>query len=229
MNGQEQVPSYGVIDQYLDEKGKKYFEWQGALKTQGQFNLHFWRSHIATTDEVLDFGCGGGFLLRNLQAERKVGVEINPHARAFGHSQGTEIVPTVEDAGGQFDKILSSHTLEHVPHPRQAILALKSRLRDTDSRLVLLLPLDDWRSRSQRNYRPCDSNMHLHTWTPQLLGNLLESSGLKVLDLKLVHHAWPPKPELLWGISPRLFHLAAFCWSVLRKQRQILAIAGLPS
>ena len=93
MNGQEQVPSYGVIDHYLGEKGRRYFESRGALKTQGQFNLHFWRPHIAATDEVLDFGCGGGFLLRNLQAERKVGVEINPHARAFGQSQGTEIVP----------------------------------------------------------------------------------------------------------------------------------------
>src|SRR5262245_55439321 len=100
MKDARQSPSYGVLDQYLDAKGREYFSWQASVPRQGEYNLHLWQPFISAADEVLDFGCGGGFLLRQLRAARKVGVEINPHARRFGLSQGTQIVPTVNDVDG---------------------------------------------------------------------------------------------------------------------------------
>jgi hypothetical protein len=54
--------------------------------------------------------------------------------------------------------------------------------------------------------------MHLHTWTPQLLGNLLSSCGLH--DVRVINHAWPPKRQWLWRLSSGLFHAAALSWSV---------------
>jgi hypothetical protein len=165
--------------------------------------------------------------LQVLDSVKKAGIEINPHAREIARELGIEVYDSVEDVPGKFDKIISSHALEHVPHPRQAILKLKDKLKDQDSRLMLLLPLDDWRSRSNRRYRTDDMNMHLHTWTPQLLGNLLNTCGLRVEHLRIITHAWPPRKEFFWRLSPRLFHVAARIWSVLNKQRQLFVIAAL--
>jgi hypothetical protein len=50
---------------------------------------------------------------------------------------------------------------------------------------------------------------------------------LDVDEVRVINHAWPPKRELLWRISPALFHAAAVGWSVYNKQRQLFAIARL--
>jgi SAM-dependent methyltransferase len=224
----QEQPTYGVIDHYLGEKGKQYFASQGeAGIANALLNKHLWQPFISSKDDILDFGCGGGFLIKVLDAQRKVGVEVNPHARAQAKELGIETYPIIKDVPGKFDKVMSSHTLEHVPHPRQALLELKDKLRDEHSRLLLLLPLDDWRSRANKRYDPFDVNMHLHTWTPQLLGNLLSSCDLRVAQIRVVQHAWPPGKNRLWNISPVLFHSVARWWSIISKQRQLFAIAAL--
>jgi SAM-dependent methyltransferase len=223
-------PNYGVIDHYLDDKGKEYFDWQGANGIQqAQYNRHIWQKHIQPTDSVLDFGCGGGFLLSVLDARKKVGVEVNPHAQRQGLQLGHEIYSTIDDVPGTFDKVISSHALEHVPNPRQAILSLKAKLNSPASRLLILLPLDDWRTPSQKTYTPNNTHMHLYTWTPQLFGNLLETCDLHIYTITLIYHSWPPPRirTMLWKRSQPLFHKAAYVWSILNKQKQILAVAGL--
>lgn len=222
------TPSYGVISHYLGDAGRKYFAWQGEDGvTQALYNKHLWQPYITTADDVLDFGCGGGFLLKVLDANRKAGVEVNPHARENARRLGIDTSESIAEVAGTFDKVISSHALEHVPHPRQAVLELKEKLKDQQSRLILLLPLDDWRATMNRQYRPNDVHMHLQTWTPQLLGNLLTSCGLRVDEARVINHAWPPKRQLLWRLSPALFHAAALGWSIYNKQRQLFAVAGL--
>jgi SAM-dependent methyltransferase len=221
-------PSYGALGHYLDQAGRDYFAWQGADGLlQARFNLHLWRPHLRPEHSVLDFGCGGGFLLSVLDARVKVGVEVNPHARAAAERLGIVTYPTVAEVPGQFDRVISSHALEHIPHPREALLQLRGKLRDRDSRLLLLLPIDDWRARHNRRYRPGDINQHLHTWTPLLLGNLLASCELDVLEVRVVHHAWPPGSRFLWRVSPFLFHAVAVPWSAISRQRQLFAVAAL--
>jgi SAM-dependent methyltransferase len=228
-SNQQDRPSYGVIDYYLDEQGKDYFKWQsyeGFLHTS--YSLHLWEPYINANDDVLDFGCGGGFLLKLLNAKNKVGVEINPHGRENAEKLGINTYASVDLVSNKFDKVISSHCLEHVPHPREAILKLKEKLRDENSRLLLLLPIDDWRTPFNKVYNPNDINMHLYTWTPQLLGNLLKSCDLEVLEVRIIEHTWPPYKKL-WNISPTLFHIAAYFWSKWTNQRQIFAIAALKS
>jgi SAM-dependent methyltransferase len=226
----ESDPACGVIDHYLANKGEKYFAWQKADGLiDARYNLHIWRRHVLPTDDVLDFGCGGGFLLKALDAGRKTGVEVNPSARRQATELGIETFDSLRDVPGTFDKVISSHALEHVPHPRQALVDLRGKLRGPDSRLVLLLPLDDWRNGHNRRYRPDDVSMHLHAWTPQSLGNLLSSCGYAVQEVSVVRHAWPPGRHRLWRIHPQVFHAAARLYSIVRKQRQLLAVASLRS
>lgn len=223
------VPSYGVIDHYLGSKGEQYFNWQGRPGIlQGRWNRHLWAPHIRSDDDVLDFGCGGGFLLRMLDARARIGVEVNPAAARRARSLGIVTYTTLAEVPGTFDRIITSHVLEHIPHPRQALVELRDRLRDAESRLLILLPLDDWRNRANRRYARTEQNQHLHAWTPQTLGNLLASSGLDVLDVQIVREAWPPGSALLWKISPGLFRAAARVWARVARRYQLFAMCRLP-
>jgi SAM-dependent methyltransferase len=230
MSAESRTPSYGVIDHYLGDQGKDYFAWQGADGLEEErYNRFIWTPHIQANDDVLDFGCGGGFLLSGLVARRKVGVEINPHALECARRLGIEAYSDLSQAPGLFDKVMSSHALEHVPHPRQAIIDLRGKLRDPQSRLLILLPLDDWRTATNRRYKHDDMHMHLHGWTPLSLGNLLSTCDLTVHDVSVICHAWPPGRRRLWSISPALFHAAAKMWGRFRRMRQLFAVASLKS
>ena len=47
------------------------------------------RPHAA----VLDFGCGGGYLLHNLTCAEKAGIEVNPAAIEDARAKGLTIYP----------------------------------------------------------------------------------------------------------------------------------------
>ncbi len=165
----------GASARYDGDQGEEYFAWQSAAGLQGaEWNSHFFSRWIRPTDDVLDFGCGGGFLLRVLPGARKVGVEINPHARKVAEQLGISVAPDIASVDGNFDVIISSHALEHVENPCEALRDLAARLKGKDSRVILLLRIDDWRAPDNRTYRPDDPHQHLYTWTPQLIGNLMK-------------------------------------------------------
>ena len=221
--------SYGAMDHYLGEKGAAYFGWQGQPGIlQGLWNRHLWQPHIRDTDDVLDFGCGGGFLLHVLDARAKVGVEINPHAAESARHLGVTTFATVAEVPDRFDRVITSHALEHIPHPRQALIELRDKLRDDESRLLILLPLDDWRNRANRRYQATDRNQHLHAWTPQTLGNLLATCDLEVLEVRVVREAWPPGRTMLWKLSPLVYRIAAMVWAVATRSYQLFAVCRRP-
>ena len=64
-------------EDYFNDYQKKIGEFGGKA------NLFKFEEHIKNTDNVLDFGCGGGFLLSNLDCKYKAGIEINSIARKY--------------------------------------------------------------------------------------------------------------------------------------------------
>jgi SAM-dependent methyltransferase len=219
---------YGHSGKYVGADGEKYYAWQSAGQdVGGLIDARKFAPYVCETDTVLDFGCGGGFILKNIRCQRRIGVEINPVARAVASSKGLvcyEDLSHVPDTIA--DVVISNHALEHVPNP---IGALKEILRVLKSggQLVLVLPIDDWRT--QRRYNSADINHHLYTWTPQLIGNTLIESGFLPGDLERISvltHAWipgyvrvfPALPECLFDFGCRLFGL-------LLKRRELVAIA----
>jgi SAM-dependent methyltransferase len=137
----------------------------------------------------MDFGCGGGFLLRQLHCARGIGIEINPAARRFAELNGTEMYGTVEECpDGVADVVISNHALEHVPYPIGALSALRRKLK-AGGRLVLCVPIDNWRQ--EKRYDSADKNHHLHTWTPLLLGHTLCEAGYSDIQATPRINAWP--------------------------------------
>lgn len=229
-NDKSSVPFYGAVGRYLGDKGEAYFQWQKAVgMLSADFNEFIFKPYVSDQDDVLEFGCGGGYLLHKLDAAMKVGVDINPAARAEAATLGLQVYESLDEIGDQrFNRIVTSHALEHVPNPHEALVRLRSFLKP-DGLLLWLSPMDDWRERNQRHWKPNDTDMHLYAWTPLLIGNLLDAAGYEPRSISIVTHAFPPLAigKRLWSISPVLFHTAARVWAIARKQRQILAVASL--
>ncbi len=189
----------------------EYFQYQAS---GGQFgglaNLFKFARFVAAEDEVLDFGCGGGYLLANLTCRRKVGVEVNPSAAEAARANGIEVYAnTGEVPDASVDVIISNHALEHALHPLAELEALYRKLRP-GGRIVFVVPCEGLHQRWRRG----DMNHHLYTWSPMNLGNLFTEAGYHVVESKPLRHRWPPRHHLVARLLGwRGFHLVCRAWS----------------
>jgi SAM-dependent methyltransferase len=212
---------------YSGGPGAEYLDYQRGFGELGaRLNLFKFEGHVRADDSVVDFGCGIGALLEQLPAGSKCGVEVSEPARREAQARGLRVVASVSELESECaDVVISNHALEHTLAPLDELRDLRRVLRP-GGKLVLWLPVDDWRS--QRRPRP-DPNHHLYTWTPLLLSNLLEEAGFEVRECRVVAHAWPPFTAF-WARGPRpLFDLLARFWAVARRRRQVAAIALVPN
>jgi ubiquinone/menaquinone biosynthesis C-methylase UbiE len=170
----------------------RYWEFQREIgKIGGILNKFKFEAEIQPTDTVLDFGCGGGYLLSNLQCAKKVGVEINPHARAIAANALTETYGSIYDVSDNYvDRIISNHALEHVDNP-MLILRELYRVLKPGGKITIVLPCEQYGERGFV-YSPNDINNHLYTWCPMTFGNLCNAVGFRVVESKAFQHQWIP-------------------------------------
>jgi len=226
-----ELPPRGASRHYIGERGVRYFEYQRHVGfIAGRLNVTKFSGFIRPFDTVVDFGCGGGYLLASLQCARKLGVDVNPVARDIATGNGVEFHSRLEEIqDGTADTVISNHALEHVLAPIDSLRGIFRILRP-GGKLVLCLPLDDWRR--QKRYSPADINHHLHTWTPLLIGHLLFEAGfvVKPEEIRVLRSAWPRYyPYLSQWCPDWLFRFTCLIWSILAKRRQVLAVAHRPS
>jgi len=221
------VPSYGASDHYTGTKGETYFAWQsGAGDFLARINSHKFAHHVRPEHTVVDFGCGGGFLLSRLVCQRRIGVEINPVAREHALSRGIECVVDADELPDDVaDIILTDHALEHVPFPVGALRTLRTKLK-RGGLLLICVPIDNWEI--QRSYDPKDINHHLYTWTPQLMGNMLAEAGYEVRSAYARICALPGRWTVAaYGRLPYpVFRTVCWCYGMLMgRGREVLAVA----
>jgi SAM-dependent methyltransferase len=210
---------------YQGELGHTYFGWQDEqAKVGARIDLFKFEEHVGPSDTVVDFGCGGGHLLELLPGAERIGVEPNAAAREAAERRGLRVAASTGELGdSSADVVISNHALEHAVAPFHELRELHRVLR-RGGRLVLWLPIDDWRR--QREPRADEPNHHLYTWTPQLIANLLDEAGFEVRECRVVAHAWPRHYELLFRRLPRpAFDLLARAWARLALRRQVMALA----
>ncbi|GEM_PF-1066230 len=170
--------------------GEGYFNWQKSIGAFGGVaNLFKFREFIAPSDTVVDLGSGGGYLLRNIQCARKLGVEINPAARReAAQNAGIDAVASPAEVPDSFaDVIVSNHALEHMHSPLDVLKAILPKLK-AGGKLVLVVPSEP----HQQAWDPDDINKHLFTWNPMTLGNLVSLAGFRVVRAEAIQHQWPP-------------------------------------
>ncbi|MFN7919388.1 MAG: class I SAM-dependent methyltransferase [Bryobacteraceae bacterium] len=190
-----------------------YFRYQ---EPQGQFggwaDLPKFERWVSPDSRVVDFGCGGGFLLARLRCRERKGVEINPVARSAAAANGIDIHASIAEIPTAWaDLVISNHALEHCPDPLEQLRGVLRVLRP-GGRAVFVVPCESIRLRFSAD----DVNRHLYSWSPGSLANLFLEAGFKVEECRPYVHAWPPRIyRALSRISGALFHACARIYGAL--------------
>jgi SAM-dependent methyltransferase len=202
----------------------RYFDWQAP---QGEFggwaNQSKFRDYITPSSRVLDFGCGGGFLLKNMTCSKRVGVEVNPAAVETARANGLEVFVRVADVPDEYvDVIVSNSALEHTLQPLEELKSLYRKLQ-AGGKIIFVVPCES----ISNHYRPNDVNHHLYSWSPMAIGNLFSEAGFSVIESKAYIHKWPPKYRLIAAIGGRpLFEVACRIYGrVARSWFQVRVVA----
>ncbi|NLT05408.1 MAG: methyltransferase domain-containing protein [Solirubrobacterales bacterium] len=223
----DERPAPGAASHYRGAAAEDYLAYQRSIGELGA-TLNRWKfePHVGPGDRVVDFGCGTGGLLAGLDVAQRTGVEPSEPARAAAAARGlTVLASAAELPDGAADVVISNHALEHATAPLAELRELRRALRP-GGRLVLWLPLDDWRV--QRHPDPGEPDHHLYAWTPRLLANLLAEAGFEGVDCEVVTRAWPPRAHLLVRLPRPVFDALGRVWAVVRRRRQLAAVAHRP-
>jgi SAM-dependent methyltransferase len=147
----------------------------------------YWREVLFTRQgldwrgKVLDFGCGVGQV--SAAMPHTVGFDFNPFSLEQMRQRNRVVVDHREDIPrGEFDYLLSSHSLEHSPTPAEDLREFRGYMKPT-GRLVLVLPIE-------MDFKPTlqpDHNQHLQCWTFQTITNLLLATGWRPLKQQVVY------------------------------------------
>ncbi len=104
-----------------------------------QFEKHVWSS---SERKLLDFGCGGGFLLKRPAASGwdAIGFDIGDRALASCRQQGLRVTDQIEQLRRhRFDIVMLSHVLEHIAE-HGALLELLKGLLSEQGKLFIEVP-----------------------------------------------------------------------------------------
>ncbi len=169
---------------------KAYFDWQRDIGAFGGWAEYpKFAPHISPSDTVVDFGCGGGFVLAGISCARRIGIEIGEEAAVAARTRLDTVYRTAAETPSEIaDVVISNHALEHVTHPLDELKELY-RIAKPGGRLVMVVPCESVAVR----YAPDDINQHLYSWSPMCLGNLLTAAGFSVESSKAYPYRWPPR------------------------------------
>lgn len=181
--------------------GVEYFTWQSKVGLAGgHLNKFKFVEDIKKDHVVLDFGCGGGYLLKNLDCKEKYGVEINEKAHEECRKNGVKVFKSIDELeDGKFDRIISNHALEHVHEPLTALKNLHKKLK-IGGKITIVVPYEQPHENGFE-WKEDDRNQHLYTWCPMTLGNLVKLAGFDLKKAKTVQHMWPDDYQISYKKS----------------------------
>jgi 2-polyprenyl-3-methyl-5-hydroxy-6-metoxy-1,4-benzoquinol methylase len=181
---------YYKSEEYVSHSGKTSGGIGAIYKLARKFTLRWKRKTIEkhkSTGLILDFGCGTGEFLHTMQNSgwAIAGVEPSDVARLKAENLTNQKIHNSLDLASGFDVITAWHVVEHVPDVMNIILSLK-RLLKKDGILFIAVP--NFQSPDGVNYfeywAGFDVPRHLWHFSKKSMAMLLESVGLKLLDIK---------------------------------------------
>ncbi len=195
-----------------------YFNWQKNLGMFGGWaNAFKFKESVRPDDTVIDFGCGGGFLLQRLNCRERIGIEPNPAAADSIRTLGIKHFVSSGEALGKVgretvDVIISTNVLEHTLNPLQELINLLPLLK-RGGIIHFIVPCDSFK----KEWKPNDINHHLFSWSPMNLGNLFSEAGYKVDFAAPYVHKWPPYFRQISTLGWPVFNLACRIYGRLER------------
>ncbi len=208
----------------MSHYSKEYYNWQKEIGIiSGKAQQFLFENYICFDDNVLEFGCGGGFLLKNITAKNKIGIEINAEARTYAVESGLNVVENIFAISESWaDVIISNHVLEHTNNPLEELTLLFAKLK-SGGKAIFVIPHE-----KKIKYSPNDINQHLFTWSEMNIGNLFVKAGFKIIKVKEIYHRYPPFSKyILNSFGLNIFHIFAHIYGFLmsNKVSQIQIVA----
>jgi SAM-dependent methyltransferase len=184
---------------------------------------YFFRHRIAPQDCVLDLGCGYGDFINNVEARRRLALDLWPQMPVHvapgveAHVGPATELGWIED--GSVDFAFASNLFEHIPQPAfaEVLEALKAKL-SARGRLTILQP----------NYRYAyreyfDDYTHVSVYSHVSLADFLSANGWEVVEVRPRFLPLTVKSRL--PVSPAL--IGAYLKSPIKPMgKQMLLVAA---
>lgn len=212
----------GDLGKAASHYDEKYFQWQtsqGLTKAQSTNFTNVFQTR--PTDVVGDLGAGGGHILATLNVSGRVAIELNPHARASmavnypdAAIHAVKYIEDVED--NSLDLLYSTSVIEHLECPLTELRAAAAKVK-VGGRIIIGIKNEGVQVGRQWRNPAEDLDMHLYTWAPQLLANLLYAAGFRV-DRVDPPAAVAENASALWTASDRASYKAfVYNWAYATK------------
>lgn len=178
--------------------------------------------YIKDNDVLIEFGSAGGYLLKELEAREKIGIEINDYARENARALGITSFKNISDVCDDYaDIIISTHVLEHVENPLGVLRELHGKLKE-GGKAVFVVPNES----CEVEYTRSEINNHLYTWNCLNIGNLFKAAGYFVYSVKCFQEIWPSNyVEIEKEVSPLMFDTIAELGGMARNENECLIVA----
>ena len=196
---------------------------------------------------LLDFGCGNGTFLRRMKAIgwNCTGIDFSQQAVDAVKGDGIPALrgtlPHPELAANQFDVVTMRQALEHVPNPKEILLAARDILKPGGKLLINVPNFDSWEIEYFGDAAlTMELPRHLVHFTPLTLRRMLEACGYISVEVRQVSRVgWLVKSfgQLQrrekkkwdgWFRYKPVIHLAAFRAQRLGKGNELIATGRKP-
>ena len=146
--------------------------------------------------QILDFGCGGGFLLRAARDKQwsATGFDIGRRALASCHAQGLNATSDLAElTSSRFDVIFLNHVFEHIADQQGVLSYCRQRLGEKGKLFIVVPNLAGMRARLSlpllsRRFNVDERHrafpIHLFYFTPRTLSHTLEKNGFRVASVE---------------------------------------------
>lgn len=191
---------------------KKYFEFQKSI---GQFVgimfCDFYNKHINENMKVVDFGCGGGYLLEKIKCKHKIGVEINKTIHNDIKAKGItpyESLSSIRD--DDIDVFIMHSVIGHLKDPLQVISQMSKKLNEKG--MVIVYLAHDNHDFDLKN----DINNIYFSFSKRNIRNLFSSNNFQLVYYKHYKSSWPPYYQKLYKyFGKRIFKFLSLCFGLL--------------
>jgi SAM-dependent methyltransferase len=204
----------------------EYFQWQRKIgEFEAAVGLYKFSKFVKPEDRVIDFGCGGGYMLRSFKCKDRIGIEINENARHFAQEAGAHVVRSANEIEDDWaDVIISDNVLEHTTCPLYELRILYRKLKPS-GKIVFVIPHE-----IKISWKPGNRNQHLYTWSPMCAGNLFTAAGFNIEEISTIRRLWPPYYETIKKyLGLKVFYLICEIYTtILGKWHEIRVVATKP-
>ncbi|MCI8274514.1 MAG: class I SAM-dependent methyltransferase [Lachnospiraceae bacterium] len=185
-------------------EGTNFEKWRENTFRDDQRRFLKYRDQIQDKT-ILDFGCGNGNFLRQIQkygnAKRTIGIELDQEAVNYLRKDGLECYENIDELPDiKFDFVFLFHVIEHLPEPEKLLHALSKHIA-VQGRIIIETPnADD----ALLSIYQCEKFANFTYWSPHIylyneetLTQILVKAGLKVIDQRQ-EQRYPLANHLRW-------------------------------